>query len=86
MFVVIITWVYIALMISVTRWPDVPAMLLSFLLLGGFPLVIVIFIIGRGKTLDDIRRRQRARRDRETGSGSVQNGMGEVDRQHPRQD
>ncbi|KPK11582.1 MAG: hypothetical protein AMJ68_05245 [Acidithiobacillales bacterium SG8_45] len=72
MLITIIVWIYIALMIAVSRWPDIGAMVLTFLLLGGIPLVLVIFIVVRGSKLDQIRRQQRARRDEQNKKDSMQ--------------
>ena len=72
MLITVIVWIYIALMIAITRWPDVGAMVFTFLILGGIPLVLVIFIVVRGIKLDDIRRQQRARRDEQEKNDSVQ--------------
>jgi hypothetical protein len=72
MLITVIVWIYIALMIAITRWPDVGAMVFTFLNLGGIPLVLVIFIVVRGSKLDDIRRQQRARRDEQEKNDSVQ--------------
>jgi hypothetical protein len=71
MLITVIVWIYIALMISVTRWPDVGAMVITFLLLGGLPLVFVIVLVVRGSKLDQIRAQQRARRDRDKEDNSV---------------
>jgi hypothetical protein len=65
MLIVVIVWIYIALMISVGRWPDISAMITTFLLLGALPLSFVIVIVVRGSKLNQIRAQQRERRDKE---------------------
>ena len=72
MLIIVIVWIYIALMISVGRWPDISAMITTFLLLGALPLSFVIVMVVHGSKLNQIRARQRERRDREKQNNSVQ--------------
>lgn len=72
MLITVVVWIYIALMIAITRWPDIGAVVLTFLVLGGIPLALVVFIVVRGSKLDNIRRQQRARRDEQKKNDSVQ--------------
>jgi hypothetical protein len=72
MLITVIVWIYVALMIAVSQWPDIGRMILTFMVLGGIPLVLVILIVARGSKLDDIRRQQRARRDEQNKKDSMQ--------------
>ena len=65
MLITLVVWVYIALMISVSRWPDIGGMIATFLLLGALPLAFVVLLVVRGSKLDKIREQQRLRRDQE---------------------
>ena len=71
MLIALVTWTYIALMISVTRWPDIGAMVVTFAVLGGIPLGFVILMMVRGSKLDEIRRQQQARRRNQAKDDSV---------------
>lgn len=71
MLIALVAWTYIALMIAITRWPDIGGVITTFIILGGLPLGFVILMITRGSKLDDIRRHQRARRDNDTNDDSV---------------
>ena len=72
MFITLVAWIYIALIIAVSRWPDIGAMITTFLLLGALPLAFVIVIVVRGSKLSQIRAQQRERRDKEKQDDSVQ--------------
>jgi hypothetical protein len=72
MLITLVVLIYIALMIAVSRWPDILGMVITFLVLGGIPLAMVIFFVVRGSKLNEIRRQQRARRDEQNEDDSVQ--------------
>jgi hypothetical protein len=71
MLVALVAWTYIALMLSLSQWPDIGAMVITFVVLGGLPLGFVVLMLARGSKLGDIRHRQRARRDNNAKDDSV---------------
>jgi hypothetical protein len=62
MHLILFAWLYIALMLSLTQWPNVLAMTGLFLLLGIVPGMLLLHGL-RGRTLSETRAAQRARRD-----------------------
>ncbi len=81
MLIGLLIWIYGAALIAIFQWPDILSMIITFLLLGAIPLTLLIVTITRGKRLDVIRQKQRARRDADRAT-SVQGSVGKVDNQN----
>ena len=62
MHLILFGWLYIALMLSLTQWPNVLAMIALFLFLGIVPAILLLHGL-RGRALSETRAAQRARRD-----------------------
>jgi hypothetical protein len=74
MFVIAIVWLYFALLFSIGLWPNVPAMVGTFVLAGIVPAALLLHNL-RSPATGRIRSRQRARRDAQL----VQQQMGGPD-------
>lgn len=64
MHLILFAWLYIALMLSLTEWPNLLAMIALFLVLGIVPAMLLLHGL-RGRPLGETRAAQRARRDAE---------------------
>ncbi len=62
MHLIVFAWLYIALMISLSQWPHVFAMVGVFLLAGIVPAALLLHGL-RGSAVNEARATQRARRD-----------------------
>lgn len=62
MHLIVFAWLYIALMISLSQWPDILAMVGIFLLAGILPSALLLHGL-RGSATKGARAAQRARRD-----------------------
>lgn len=85
MLITLIVWIYLALLIAISQWPDILSMVLTFLVLGGIPMVFLTVTMTRGKRLNSIRQQQRARRDADL-AASVKSGVGKVNNEHTGED
>lgn len=81
MLIALLIWIYSAALIAIFQWPDYLSMIVTFLLLGAIPTVLLAVLMTRGKRINVIRRQQRARRDADRAT-SVQGSVGEIDNQH----
>jgi uncharacterized membrane protein YphA (DoxX/SURF4 family) len=64
MFVIAIVWLYFSLLLAIGLWPNVLAMVGTFVVLGILPAAFLFHNL-RGSANSRIRERQRARRDAE---------------------
>lgn len=72
MFVVAIVWLYFSLLLAIGLWPNVLAMVGTFVVLGILPAAFLLHNL-RGSANNRIREQQRARRDAELVQQAVSN-------------
>ena len=82
MLIGLLIWIYSAALIAIFQWPDILSMIITFVLLGALPLILLIVLVARGKRINEIRRQQRVRRDADKAM-SVHGRVSNVDNQDP---
>ncbi len=85
MLIALLIWIYSAALIAIFQWPDFLSMIVTFLLLGAIPTILLVVMMTRRKRIDVIRRQQRQRRDADR-AASVQSSMSKIDNHHPGDD
>ncbi|HJW56092.1 MAG TPA: hypothetical protein VJ577_12525 [Burkholderiaceae bacterium] len=77
MHIVVIAWLYVVLMMSITEY-SVTAGIMTFLLYGALPLIIILYVMGapqRRRNRKEKEKLQREAMDPETQVQSGQSGM-----------